>query len=164
MSALRAAQPPWSVNSLAQVAGVAALQPEVIAWREQTLAQLQGDAAVLWTDLSGLGMTILPTTTTFALAAVEDAALFRRWLLQDGLLVRDCASFGLPGYIRIAANRPEANRQLVRAIAVERQPVVAMAARRQAQVDQLDCNIHAMTILRFVQFMKGIFEIPGCIP
>ena len=123
MNALRAAQPPWSVNSLAQVAGVAALQPEVIAWREQTLAQLQDNAAILWTDLSGLGMTILPTTTTFALAAVEDAALFRRWLLQDGLLVRDCASFGLPGYIRIAANRPEANRQLVRAIAVERQPV-----------------------------------------
>jgi histidinol-phosphate aminotransferase len=114
---LRVVQPSWSVNSLAQIAGVAALQPTVMAWREQTLAQLQQDAAQLWAELIGIGLTVLPTSTPFALVnAAGNAADLRRRLLERGLLVRDGASFGLPDYIRVAARRPQENRQLVKAL------------------------------------------------
>jgi histidinol-phosphate aminotransferase len=116
IEALRAVQPPWSVNSLAQVAGVAALQPELIAWRHQSLSQLQAHAAALWRELSNLGFKVLPTDTTYALVEVGEARQFRRTLLNQELLVRDCSSFGLPGHIRIAAQRSEENEQLLQAM------------------------------------------------
>jgi histidinol-phosphate aminotransferase len=111
--ALRAVQPPWSVNSLAQAAGVAALQPRVIAWRERSLAQLHGHAARLWSALAALGYHVLPSDTPYTLVEVGQAAAFRRALLEQGCLVRDCASFGLPDHIRIAAQRPEENERLI---------------------------------------------------
>ncbi|MBN1219374.1 MAG: histidinol-phosphate aminotransferase family protein [Anaerolineae bacterium] len=114
---LKAAQPPWSVNSLAQMAGVAALQTESITWRNFTLTQLRQHALDLWVGLSQLGLPIHPTSTTFALLKVKHAPEFRHHLLMRGLLVRDCASFGLPGHIRVAAHRPAANERLRATIA-----------------------------------------------
>jgi histidinol-phosphate/aromatic aminotransferase/cobyric acid decarboxylase-like protein len=46
----------------------------------------------------------------------ENAVDFRRALLQQNVLVRDCASFGLPGYLRIATRQPAENERLVAAI------------------------------------------------
>jgi histidinol-phosphate aminotransferase len=114
---LRQVQPPWSVNSLAQVAGVAALQPDSLAWRQHSLARLRSDAAQLWSDLVECGLTVLPSDTTYALLAVPDGAATRSRLLERRLLVRDCTSFGLPGHIRVAAHRPADNRALTAALA-----------------------------------------------
>lgn len=110
-------QAPWSVNSLAQVAGVAALQPDLLRWRDDSLARLHGHAAELWERLAELGYPVLPSSTPYTLVEVGDAAAFRRKLLQQGILVRDCASFGLPDYIRIAAQLPEENERLLAAVA-----------------------------------------------
>jgi histidinol-phosphate/aromatic aminotransferase/cobyric acid decarboxylase-like protein len=41
---------------------------------------------------------------------VPDAATLRRRLLSKGILVRDCASFGMPGFVRVGA-RPKADRE-----------------------------------------------------
>ena len=114
---LQQVQIPWSVSSLAQVAGVAALQAAGTAWREQTLAQLRDHARQLWADLTALGLKVLPTDTTFALVEVADPPLYRRRLLQDHLLVRDATSFGLPQHLRIAARLPEENGKLVETMA-----------------------------------------------
>jgi histidinol-phosphate/aromatic aminotransferase/cobyric acid decarboxylase-like protein len=116
ITALRAVQPTWSVNTLAQVAGVAALQPEVLAWRDDTLACLRRHATELWDNLVELGYPILPTATTYALVQVTGAAHWRERLLFQGVQVRDCASFGLPQYARIAARRPEENERLLSAV------------------------------------------------
>lgn len=116
ITALRAVQPSWSVNTLAQIAGVAALQEPVLAWRQQTLACLREHAVNLWTGLEEVGCPVLPTSTPFALVNVNDAASFRRRLLRQGVQVRDCASFGLPRHVRIAARRPEENERLLAAI------------------------------------------------
>jgi histidinol-phosphate/aromatic aminotransferase/cobyric acid decarboxylase-like protein len=110
-------QAPWSVNSLAQVAGVAALQPDLLHWRGESLGRLHHHAAALWERLAELGYPVLPSSTPYTLIEVSDAATFRRKLLQQGILVRDCASFGLPGHIRIAAQLPEENERLVAAVA-----------------------------------------------
>jgi histidinol-phosphate/aromatic aminotransferase/cobyric acid decarboxylase-like protein len=122
VAALQMVQAPWSVNSLAQVAGVAALQPEVLAWRDESLAQLQQNARDLWRELSAIGLSVVPSSTPFALVKVGDARAFRRALLAQGLLVRDCTSFGLPDYIRIAAQLPPENERLVATVKKLRQP------------------------------------------
>lgn len=114
---LRKVQPPWSVNTLAQVAGTEALRPAGLAWRQENLGRLLQAAGTLWREMAALGQKVLPTATPYALTAVDNAAEFRRRLLASGLLVRDCTSFGLPGHVRIAARRPPDNRRLVETLA-----------------------------------------------
>lgn len=116
IAALRAVQPSWSVNGLAQVAGVAALQEPVLVWRQQTLDCLREHALNVWTGLDALGYPVLPTSVPYALVAVPEAAAFRQNLLQQGIQVRDCTSFGLPRYVRIAARRPQENERLLAAV------------------------------------------------
>ena len=113
ISILRSVQPPWSVNSLAQVAGIAALQPEVAAWRANSLAQLHRHAVTLRQELSEAGYSVLASSTPYFLVEVGRAAAIRQQLLQAKLLVRDCTSFGLPAHIRIAAQLPEENERLL---------------------------------------------------
>ncbi len=62
--------------------------------------------------------TALGTTSTglhYFTVPVADAARVAAELLQDGLRVRDCTSFGYPRLIRIATRRPEDNQRLVEA-------------------------------------------------
>lgn len=65
--------------------------------------------------LGDMGMPVLPSAAPFFLVRVGDAAAVRSALLHNGILVRDCASFGLPEYVRVCTRRPEENAQLVAA-------------------------------------------------
>ncbi len=107
-------QPPWSVNALAQAAGIAALGD--LAHRQRSLERLARDSVQLVAGLSERGFSPLASATHFFLVRVGDAAAFRATLLNRGILVRDCASFGLPAYVRIAARRPEENLRLLAAV------------------------------------------------
>jgi len=110
-------RPPWSVNSLAQQAGVAALREA--AFYDSTLAALDRAKADLIDGLRALGLKIVPSATPFFLVRVGNGSAFRLALLRRGILVRDCASFGLPHYVRIATRRPEENERLLFAIREE---------------------------------------------
>ena len=114
LSALRKVCPPWSVNALAQAAGIAALNDTVHL--EQSLSGLAQAKRDLVHHLQTAGYRPVPSTTHFFLLQVGDAATCRQMLLQRGLLVRDCTSFGLPAYIRIATRRPEENARLLHAL------------------------------------------------
>ena len=107
IAALARQRPPWNVNALAQAAGLAALQDHMHL--TQTLAQLQKEKDLLVAGLKKIGYDPLPSQTHFFLLPVENGAAFRSTLLQHGILVRDCTSFGLPNYIRIAPRRPTEN-------------------------------------------------------
>jgi histidinol-phosphate aminotransferase len=109
------AQSPWNVNGLAQVAAVAALQQQ--SWRNQSLARLRQDCAELQAHLRQIGFRPLVTTTNYFLLPVADPTATRSALLRERLMVRDCTSFGLPHYIRIATQLPEQNALLVAALA-----------------------------------------------
>ncbi len=117
IAALKQAQPPWSVNALAQSAGVIAHRAENYRWMEASLQKLRQQAQQLWADLAAAGYPPLPTDTTFALVRVGDGAAVQQQLLAHGILVRDAASFGLPEYIRIAAKLPPENEKLVHRLA-----------------------------------------------
>lgn len=111
---LSAAQPPWSVNAMAQAAGVAALRERTHL--ASTMAQLRGAVESLRRDLVARGLDPLPSSTHFFLLRVGPATEVRATLLRRGILVRDCSSFGLPAHIRIAARCPEENLSLVDAL------------------------------------------------
>ena len=105
-------QPSWSVNALAQAAGVAALgcqehlaEAREVVWKGR--AYLEG-------ELSNMGLAPVPSSANFLLVKVGGATELRRRLLARGLCFRDCSSFGLPDYIRIAVLGPEECRRLVR--------------------------------------------------
>jgi L-threonine-O-3-phosphate decarboxylase len=114
LEALRRARPPWSVNALAQAAGIAALQDT--AHLTHCLARIAQARHDFVAGLSALGLTTVPSTTHFFLTRVGNGASCRQALLQRGMLVRDCASFGLPEYIRVATRRPEENARLLTAL------------------------------------------------
>jgi histidinol-phosphate aminotransferase len=114
VEALRRAQPPWSVNALAQAAGIAALGDP--AHRARSLELIGAAKAGLIAELTRFGLPPVPSVVPFFLVRVGDGAAFRRTLLARGVLVRDCASFGLPEHARISTRRPEENERLLAAI------------------------------------------------
>jgi histidinol-phosphate/aromatic aminotransferase/cobyric acid decarboxylase-like protein len=113
---MQLAQPPWNVNTYAQLAGCVALR-EGQGWRAQTLAQLNIETEKLRARLSEAGYRPHPTTVNYFLVPVISPAVLRAALLREHIVVRDCTSFGLPNHIRIATQLPEANDRLVQALA-----------------------------------------------
>lgn len=114
IEALARVRPPWNVNAVAQAAGVAALQDG--SYLQMTMDRLQVACFNLIDGLRTLGMEPVPSRLHYFIANVGKAADFRMRLLQRRIQVRDCASFGLPAYIRIATRRPEENGQLLKAV------------------------------------------------
>lgn len=101
IEALRRVCPPWNVNVVAQQAGVIALRDGDYSERCQRKI---GQAKQFFIDeLQRLSLTVLPSKTNFFLVKVGDGQALRTALLRHGILVRDCASFGLPEYVRLAA-------------------------------------------------------------
>lgn len=105
---------PWSVNSLALVAGRAALADQ--AYLAMTLNKLNAAKGEFSSWLSERGYPPHPSPLNSILIRVCDGASFRNRLLHKGFVVRDCSSFGLPSYARISTQLPNANRGFANAL------------------------------------------------
>jgi threonine-phosphate decarboxylase len=106
---------PWSVNSLAQSAGAAALKDGAFAKR--TLGLMQRERPYLEAGLKGLGIECFPSDANFYLMRVNGAGRIVRELLKKGIALRDCSDFrGLSRgrYIRVAVRSRRDNRRLIR--------------------------------------------------
>lgn len=112
---VKALLPPWSVSATAQEAGLAAL--DSLVWREQTLADVWQASLTLRHALREQGWRLDnqqdQQAVPFFLLYARNGSVLRANLLQKGLIVRDCASFGLPEWVRIAPQRPEENAKLI---------------------------------------------------
>jgi histidinol-phosphate aminotransferase len=97
---LGAQLPSWNVNGVAQAAGVAALTGR--AHLTTTLDHLAIERLAFFHALRHTGLNVMPSRTHFCLLEVGDARHVRQQLLARNILVRDCTSFGLPQFIRIA--------------------------------------------------------------
>ncbi len=106
-------QPAWSVSSAAQAAGLAALADD--AFLAATVPQLWAASDALEAGLRGLGLTVWRAALPVLLVRTGDGAATRAALLARGYLVRDCASFGLPAWVRVSPQRPAANTALLEA-------------------------------------------------
>ena len=108
IAALAALQPDWSVNGMAQAAGIAALADA--GYLDRARAAMERSRDFLTSRLGELGFTVHPSSANYLLVEVGDGAQWRERLIRRGLFVRDCASFGLPSCIRIGI-RPLADCQ-----------------------------------------------------
>lgn len=114
-AALERVRPPWSVNAVAQAAGLAALRDEAHLARAR--AEVRRTRAFLSSALAAHGLRVLPAAANFLLVEVGDGAALRAALLRRGVCVRDCASFGLPGHVRIGLRPVPDCERLVAAVA-----------------------------------------------
>jgi histidinol-phosphate/aromatic aminotransferase/cobyric acid decarboxylase-like protein len=118
LARLEQQRPAWSTSAPAQAAVIAACSEGafVADSRARLLAHRIGLACLL----TGLGFAPVASTANFFLVPVGDAAKLRRRLLdRHRLLVRDCASFGLPAYVRLAARPAAQSDLLAQAMAME---------------------------------------------
>jgi histidinol-phosphate aminotransferase len=107
--------PPWNVNAVAQRAGVTALQNK--GYLEKSRESVFREKKYLVKNLEKLGFVCVPSDANYFLVRVNNAAKFRkRLLIGKKILVRDCTSFGLPEYIRIAPRSHTQNRKLISGI------------------------------------------------
>lgn len=111
-------RPAWMTSAMAQAAAIAACGHE--AFVADSRRKLLADRDELAAELVRIGLPPVPSTAGFFLVRTSRASELRhRLLARHRILVRDCASFGLPDHIRLAA-RPSADRaRLVRALAEE---------------------------------------------
>lgn len=112
-SAIARWQPAWSVSSAAQAAALAMLADT--AFLPATLPRLWAVSDELAAGLRQLGLTVWRSALPFMLVQCADAALTRLRLLAHGCVVRDCTSFGLPEWVRVAPRLPADNARLVAA-------------------------------------------------
>ncbi len=115
--ALKRLLAPWTVNQLAQLAGIAAIQDA--AYAERTLRELPPAREELRAGLSGLGFDPSASETNYVLCRVRDAAALGKSLQARGIAVRNCDSFtGLERnrFVRIAVRAPADNRRLLAAL------------------------------------------------
>ena len=114
INALRRVCPPWNVNIVAQRAGVVVVRD--YDFLERCKKKISRAKLFLTNELCRLGFTLLPSKTNFFLVKVGSGKDFRVALLRHGILVRDCAPFGLPEYARIAPRTMPECRKLITAI------------------------------------------------
>lgn len=106
---LRRFRLPWSVTVLAEKLGEVALREK--AFVERSAVRIARERERLSRKLGPF-----PSDANFLLLSVGDAKRAKRTLLRRAICVRDCTSFGLPRYIRVAVRRPEENDTLIDAL------------------------------------------------
>jgi histidinol-phosphate aminotransferase len=103
ISVLNRIKPPWNVSSVAQKAAIYSLDCK--KYIDRSWSELQKARRFLIGEIGKMGLETVPSQTNFFLVKVGDALKVRQALLKKGMLVRDCSSFGLPEYIRIAPRK-----------------------------------------------------------
>ncbi|MBI4447077.1 MAG: histidinol-phosphate aminotransferase family protein [Acidobacteria bacterium] len=111
---LHSLQPSWSVNAAAQAAALAALDED--DYTDKSRRCIQEAKYYLRQELERIGFSVYDSAANFLLVEAGDAPLLRILLLQQGICVRDCSSFGLPQYIRVGIRTMKECAHLVEAL------------------------------------------------
>jgi histidinol-phosphate aminotransferase len=99
ISAIEGCRPPWMASTIAQAAAIAAFSDAAESHVAHTVTRLRDASLALATWCRNHGIPVIPSETHYQLAQIGNAHDLR----AIGIGVRDCTSFGLPRYVRIAA-------------------------------------------------------------
>jgi threonine-phosphate decarboxylase len=115
--AIKCFKEPWTVNTLAQISGVAALKDANYATK--TFRILEEEKGHLETGFNKMRIRYYPSRINFYLLKLENASNIVSHLRTKGILVRDCSNFrGLNNsHIRIAVRSRSENARLLRELA-----------------------------------------------
>ena len=110
--ALRSAHMPFSVNILAEAAGIAALEDTV--FYEATLEAVRAGRDFLASGLSALGCRVYPSQANFLMFQLpehcgRDARQVFDALLSHGMIIRPLNSYDLPQHLRVSVGTSEEN-------------------------------------------------------
>lgn len=106
----------WSVSSVAQAAGVAALQDG--GYLERSRKLIQEERRFLCAGLKKLGFEVFSSSSCFVLFYSQKEKQLREKLINCGILIRDCSDFpGLgTGFYRIGIKSHAENQALIEAV------------------------------------------------
>lgn len=119
---------PFNVNSLAQVAALAALEDTQYV-EESRRANREG-LRQLEAGLRALAVRFVPSHGNFVLIEVGDAQGVYQALLRQGVIVRPVANYGLPAWLRVTVGTPAENARFLAALEAARRPQPAPATAR----------------------------------
>jgi histidinol-phosphate aminotransferase len=106
---------PFNVSLLALVGAEAALGD--MAHKRATARTNAEGKAFLYEAFTRLGLVFTPSEANFILVDIGTGAReVTEWLLNEGIVVRGMAGYGLPGHVRVTIGLPEENRRLVAAL------------------------------------------------
>jgi histidinol-phosphate aminotransferase len=115
VSLLNRIRQPFNVNSLAQVAALAALQDE--SHILECLRMIEAGRHFLYDEFGAMGLRYTPSRANFILVDVGRSATdVFNWLLKEGVIVRPMTSFGMETCLRVTVGTPEENRRFVKAL------------------------------------------------
>ncbi len=106
---------PFNVNALAQAAALAALADT--GYVDESRALNRAGMRLLEDGVRALGLDFVPSHGNFILVRVGDAGVVYQRLLQQGVIVRPVANYGLPEFLRITVGLPAENRRFLDALA-----------------------------------------------
>jgi threonine-phosphate decarboxylase len=114
---VNACKEPWTVNSLAQAAGIAVLEDE--PYQKASVEAMAQEKSFMEEGLRRIGVQFIPSRANYYLLKAPRAQEMRMALEERGILVRDCSSFaGLDEtYVRVAVRSRKENRILLREMA-----------------------------------------------
>src|SRR5216684_2365658 len=106
---------PFNVNSLAQVAALAALEDD--SHILECLRMNEAGRHFLCDEFTSMGLKYVPSRANFILLDVARSGsdVFQR-LLKEGVIVRPMSSFGMETALRVTIGTPEENRRLIKAL------------------------------------------------
>jgi histidinol-phosphate aminotransferase len=114
IQALQKTRQPFNVNSLAQVAALAALDDDEHLTRTKRITD-EG-RAYLQDQFAAMNLPFVPSAANFVLVKVGDGASTFRKLLERQIIVRALKGYNLPEWIRISVGTMEQNRKCIAAL------------------------------------------------
>jgi len=106
---------PFNVNSLAQVAAMAALKDTAFLTRSKKL--LREGRRYLTKELKLLGVKAIPSATNFILIELGPRAIeVAEKLFSEGVIVRDMQSWNMPNCIRVSIGTMPQNYRFIRTL------------------------------------------------
>ncbi len=106
---------PFNVNSIAQVAAVAALSDQ--AYYKKIAREVEVQRQYLYRSLTGLNLKYENSCTNFIVIHVGgDSSQIANALLGKGVIIRDMSAWGLKGYIRVSIGSASENKRFIAAL------------------------------------------------
>jgi histidinol-phosphate aminotransferase len=114
VAALEKIRQPFNINSLAQEAGLAALD-DAVHVRRTRQNNFRG-RTLLQRGCSELGLEFVPSAANFVLVRVGRGQEVFEQLQREGIIVRPMGGYQLPEWIRISVGTPAENRRCLAAL------------------------------------------------
>jgi len=123
IAALEKIRQPFNINSLAQAAGLAALDDTAHVRKTR---QNNARGRKFWeSEMSKMGMEFVPSSANFILARVGQGREVFEELQRRGIITRPMDGYQLPEWVRISFGTPAENRRCARAL----QEIIRAAAK-----------------------------------